>query len=521
MPKRPAAALEPASSPVPWLAVLVFLTGAVILVLEIVGARLISPMFGSSLYVWSSLITVTLLSLAIGYEVGGRIADRFDAHRTLRALLVAAGLFVLLVPALRGPVLDVSARLGLQAGTLAAAAALLLVPLVLLSAAGLVVARASTRSLERLGRGVGRVSFYSTLGSVVGALATGFFLIPRFPVSHIFYGAGATVLAAVALVHLDQRRSMPAATALIVAVAAGGLLIARPEPANGDILLKTETFYGELMVQEMYPFRFLLLDGVHQSLWNTQTRESVGRYIFGLELAPVLSGGDRALVLGLGAGLLPSTLERHYGMRAETVEINPKIVAAARQYFGFDPKGTTHVEDGRTFIRRAAPQSYDLVVLDTFSGDAVPYHLLTREFFGEVRRVLRPAGVLAVNSVGLLGRTSGASSDLRAIVATIRAEFPKLRAFALTNADEAARDQSLGNVLLFASESAPLTLPGGHSWREASRETLTDMLQHELGDAVLGGGVVLTDDYNPIDLMHATTAVEWRKRTIEWAASAQ
>jgi hypothetical protein len=107
-PRKPAApAARPASTSL--LGVLVFLTGGIILVLEIVGARLLSPVFGSSLYVWSALITVTLLSLAVGYEVGGRLADRFPTHRTLRLLLAVVGFFILLVPALRGPVLDAAA----------------------------------------------------------------------------------------------------------------------------------------------------------------------------------------------------------------------------------------------------------------------------------------------------------------------------------------------------------------------------------------------------------------------------
>ena len=395
MPKRsPSPHAEVAPPSTAWLGALVFLTGGVILVLEIVGARLISPMYGSSLYVWSSLITVTLLSLAVGYETGGRLADRYETHRTLQWLLAVAGVFILLVPALRAPVLSASTHLGMQAGTLAAAAGLLLVPLVLLSAAGLVVARAATRSLEGLGRGVGRISFYSTLGSVAGALLTGFFLIPRFAVSHIFYGAGAAVLAGLGLVALDRRRPASAAIAAGVAFVAAAVPIAQPEPARADVLLKTETFYGELTVLESRPYRFLLLDGIHQSLWSAETQENTGQYIRGLELAPLASGGDRALVIGIGAGTLPVILERYYGMVADAVDVNAKVVDVAREFFAFQTKGTTTVEDGRTFVHRCPAAAYDLVVLDTFSGDAVPYHLLTQEFFTELRRVMRPGGVL-------------------------------------------------------------------------------------------------------------------------------
>src|SRR5688572_120470 len=128
----PKASAAPPSAPASTalLGVLVFLTGGVILVLEIVGARLISPVYGSSLNVWSSIITVTLLSLAVGYEGGGRLADRYPTHRTLFWLLGAAGAFTFIVPALRDPVLDNTSALGLQLGALAATTVLLMVPLV-------------------------------------------------------------------------------------------------------------------------------------------------------------------------------------------------------------------------------------------------------------------------------------------------------------------------------------------------------------------------------------------------------
>jgi spermidine synthase len=517
MPKRsPASPIDVRPASTAWLGALVFLTGGVILVLEIVGARLISPMYGSSLYVWSSLITVTLLSLAVGYETGGRLADRYDTHRTLQWLLAVAGVAILLVPALRAPVLSASTHLGMQAGTLAAAAGLLLVPLVLLSAAGIVVARAATRSLEGLGRGVGRISFYSTLGSVAGALLTGFFLIPRFAVSHIFYGAGAAVLAGLGLVALDRRRPAAAAVVIAVAVAAGALPIAQPEPARADVLLKAETFYGELTVLESRPYRFLLLDGIHQSLWSADTQENSGQYIRGLELAALASGGNRALVIGIGAGTLPVILERYYGMVADAVDVNAKVVDVARQFFAFQTKGTTAVEDGRTFVRRCPAAAYDLVVLDTFSGDAVPYHLLTREFFTELRRILRPAGILAVNTVGLIHGRTNASPDVRAVAATLATAFPERRAFALLGAEELAKDPGLGNVLLFAS-AQPIAPRAGVPWRPSIRETVATLLEHEIPASGLAGGLCLTDDYNPIDLLYAETAREWRRRTIEWS----
>ncbi|HEX3130021.1 MAG TPA: fused MFS/spermidine synthase [Thermoanaerobaculia bacterium] len=508
MPKsvKPSPGARPAATP--WLGVLVFLTGGTILVLEIVGARLLSPVFGSSLYVWSALITVTLLSLAVGYEVGGRLADRQPAHRALRRLLAPAGIFILLVPGLRGPVLDATAGLGLRLGALVSAAVLLAVPLVLLSAAGLVVARAATQSLERLGRGVGRISFYSTLGSVAGALVTGYFLIPSVPVRFIFYGAGTAVLAGMMLVALDERRLRPAFLAGVVAVVLGASAFSFRDAPDSKVLFTTGTFYGELAVIDAYPLRYLTLDGIPQSLWNSAVQENAAPYPLALEMAPLMAGGDRALVIGLGAGVLPVNLERYYGMVADSVDVNAAVADAASRYFEFRTKGRMYVEDGRTFVHRTPAGTYDVIVIDAFNGDSMPYHLMTREFLAEARRLLRPSGVLAVNAVGRFGSSVGLSGDVRSIAATLRAEFPHVRAFRLPAAGESGRE--IQNVLLFAGRH-PLAPRPSETWRADARPILERMTAAELAGEATAGGIVLSDDYNPIDYLNAETAQEMRR----------
>jgi predicted membrane-bound spermidine synthase len=93
----------------------VFLTGGAVMVIELLGTRIIAPFYGVSLYVWSSLISVALIALAIGYFAGGRWADR--AKRTGLSLVISlAALCTLLVPWITRPVLLVTDALGLRAG---------------------------------------------------------------------------------------------------------------------------------------------------------------------------------------------------------------------------------------------------------------------------------------------------------------------------------------------------------------------------------------------------------------------
>src|SRR5262249_30227921 len=155
-----------------------FLIGAIILVVEIVGTRVISPYYGASVYVWSSLIGVTLASLALGYFLGGWAADRWPHLPAFAFEVVGGAVWLLLVPWMRHGVLAATTSLGLRLGSLVSAALLFAPALVILSMTGPIAIRLVTTDFTFLGRGVGKIYGISTAGSMIGAILTGFVLIP-------------------------------------------------------------------------------------------------------------------------------------------------------------------------------------------------------------------------------------------------------------------------------------------------------------------------------------------------------
>ena len=108
----------------------VFVVGNIIMMLEVAGTRLVSPYFGTGLYVWSAIITVTLLSLSIGYWWGGRLADRYQQSKILYFGLLLAALGIVIVPWLRVPVLSAVGPLGLRYGVLLGSRILFVIPLI-------------------------------------------------------------------------------------------------------------------------------------------------------------------------------------------------------------------------------------------------------------------------------------------------------------------------------------------------------------------------------------------------------
>jgi spermidine synthase len=191
-----------------------------------------------------------------------------------------------------------------------------------------------------------------------------------------------------------------------VALAAGLTFVA---PAAVAVELHTErSLYRNIVVVEDDGIRCMKFG---RSAGGRQTCQSLAepdRLVFdytrmmmaALYLNP---SPQRILIIGLGGGTLPRTLQQLFpGAKIDAVEIDPAVVRVAGKYFGFVPGPRMEVfeEDGRVFAKRMGKQGirYDLVMLDAFDHEYVPEHMLTREFLLEVKALLTPSGVRAAKT---------------------------------------------------------------------------------------------------------------------------
>lgn len=184
--------------------IVVFLGGFVIMVLEIVGARFLARDFGSSFYVWVSQIGVVLIALALGYYLGGALADRWKRLWLLVTLLVPAGVLLCLIPDCAGWLVDrIVLRhppdvpvplLWQKLDPALGSATIFLLPCAALAMLSPYMIRLSTPSLARVGRSSGFIIAASTLGSIAGVFVSGYLLIDEMKVSTIFRAMGALTI---------------------------------------------------------------------------------------------------------------------------------------------------------------------------------------------------------------------------------------------------------------------------------------------------------------------------------------
>ncbi len=503
MKNPPSAKLPPPdAAPALYLPTCLFLSGACSLALEVVGTRLISPFYGSSIYTWSALITTTLVALAFGYAWGGRLADRHP-HLTLFAkILLAAGLTVAAVPVMREAVLRASAPLGVKLGAVTAAAILVGPSLALLGSLGPVATRLTATGAADAGRRAGDAWAVSTAGSVLGAALTGFVLIPLWPASRILLAAAAALIALGAWGTWLSARRLPLGQ--LAAAAACVVCAVRAETrAHPLVRARGESAYGRVEVLDSGRKRYLLVNGTAQSAMDADTGRSDSKYDLSLEwMLALRPGARRALALGLGAGLLPMALERA-GLTVDVFEIDPVILGAARGWFGYAPKGRVTIADARAELEAGRGGPWDMMVLDAFGAESMPAHLFTTEAFTRMREAMIPGGVLAVNMVTAV---SGPEANAwRAAYKTLSRVYPNVRAFVADDPTD-----GLANILLFAS-AGPLDAPASSAPAEA-RAGAREMLSRELKPTAAELELVpaMTDDHAPLDALLAASAVRWR-----------
>lgn len=188
------------------LEVVVFFCGGVVMAYEIVGSRILGPYVGTSMFVWSSIIGIILLSLSSGYYFGGKIADRHPESNWLASIIGIAGVYILLSLLFKNALLEFLSGVirNVQWNAVISSLLLFAAPAVLLGMVSPFAARLKIRSPRSAGATVGNLYALSTVGSIAGTFLAGFYLIPGFPLTLIMVILGLTLLLTALLLYLSR-----------------------------------------------------------------------------------------------------------------------------------------------------------------------------------------------------------------------------------------------------------------------------------------------------------------------------
>lgn len=480
-----------------------FFAGAVVMTFELAASRIIAPYIGSTIYIWTSIIGAVLAGLAVGYTIGGYLADRRQRNQDVMLLLITAAAFILTVDIVKDPLLGF---IGLQPWTIQvqaflASVVLFVLPTVVLGAVPPYLARLSLTDLSSSGRHIARINAAGTIGSLAGTFVTGYLLFGFVGTRPIL---GILALCLVAVSFLLQVRGW-LLIRLLLTVTALGLSAAAPALSIGDVTVikDIDTHYSRYVIGDTVlgkqPVRVLQPD-LHN--WESGVYRNANPYLvfpytqaLG-DVAQLLPHTHHILMIGGGAFTVP-TYVAHLSPanRIDAVEIDGQLVPISKQFFDFHQPSNVHIvqADGRQFLNHNRRQ-YGVAFLDAFSAQVPPFQLVTKEATVRIRNGLAPDGLVAVNIVAP-GRGSG-SAFAASVVKTYQMVFAHV---AVLRVQPYLNLSTRQNLLLLASQR-PLPIK---AFEAATPDpAFRSMLANQVHFAPQQG-IVLTDDYAPVERLLA------------------
>ena len=523
--------------------IIVFIASFCTLVIELVAGRIMAPYVGVSLYTWTSIIGVVLAGISIGAYLGGLIADRYPRSSTLGWLLFLSGLGAFTISPLTNLVGGAQFLTSLMIRILLITTIIFFVPSCLLGMISPVVVKLTLNNLEKTGNVVGKIYAFSTLGSILGTFATGFFLISWMGTRHILVTMGIIlILSAFVFGGFFSRKKALSLLSLFLLliflilplVGLYGYAAIRPEeisfptspfhslkivygyafkpPLDEETYFFKESDYYTIKLKKSIrgnngnPLESLVLDHLVHSYTDLKDPlyleyEYIRIYEEFVRWQASKRKSFKTLFIGGGGYTFPRFIEAKYP-KAEisVVEIDPEITQVVKKYLGISEGSRIHSlnEDGRWFVMNCKePGSFDFIFGDAFNDLSIPYHLTTKEFTIQLKRLLKPDGLLLVNIIDSFKKGAFMPSYIR----TLEEVFGKGNVHLITLSSEYEHIGVSTCVVVASPQKLDMNdfvraIKGERDKEMTSHAMPQDRLQQYLQERY---SMILTDDHVPVD----------------------
>lgn len=398
------------------LEIIVFICGAMTMILELVAARVLSPYVGSSNLIWTSIIGIMLICMSLGYWIGGKLADKEQNIKDLSQFIWITAITISLIPILETIIVNGLATIWsdqLIAVAIISSTFLFGIPSFMLATVSPICVKLKNNEEMQVGTVSGKISSISTIGSIFGTFFAGFVLIPQIGVSNIILGS--SILLSILAISVYQNKTVKSIIYVIITIVAiivftffGKYLFKNAHP---DIIKDLDTEYSRIWVKnltvgENTNYKTLQVDTGLESYINEQTGEMGAKYLTYYDLFSYYNKNAKNTLMIGGAAY---TYPKHYFKKYEdnnidVVEIDPEMTKIAQEEFDLnikDPRLNIYHQDGRSYLNYS-DKTYDTILIDAFKGLNAPFELTTYEAMSKVKERLNDNGVVITNIISAL-----------------------------------------------------------------------------------------------------------------------
>jgi predicted membrane-bound spermidine synthase len=475
--------------------ILAFIEGGAVMCVELCSAKILTPYFGTSIYVWAAVLGLTLTALMSGYYLGGYISSKYKKINVIYWLMLIGGLLVTLTPIISDIILPITINFSLTTGSIISLISFIFFPLMLFGATSPLLINYLTTDVKESGKSSGTVYAVSTLGGIITTFVIGFYTLPEFGITKTLYVYGVVIMLYTTYLFIATKSfKIPVSIVLFLGI----LSLNFQNRFNENTLYHSEGILGEVkVIERTYQidnqpkvYRELLVNNICQTMMDKNNpNKSYWDYVDILtNNINHYKNGDKVLLLGLGGGTLYKKLKEN-NLSVDVVEIDERIANVAKKYFFIENELNIIVDDARHYIN-TTDKKYDIIIYDLFQAETPPTHLMTAEAFAEIKNKLSDNGLLIINFYGYINNQKGEAA--RSIYKTLQTNNYHTQIIATPGAENARN-------LLFINGKTELKTP------------LSNTIVIELQNINFNDAVVLSDDKPALEHIYLQAALDWRK----------
>ncbi len=479
------------------LELIVFLSGAIEMGLELLASRILSPYVGSSNVVWTSIIGIILASMSLGYWYGGKKAEENAGKDKLAEILLEATFFTSLIPLFETLFVKRIAGLSnnLIFSAIICAISVFSIPSFLLAMVSPIAVKIKTEKTADVGTSSGGISALSTLGSIIGTFFMGFVLIPHIGVSNI--NIGITLILTIMSIIIRENRDKKYFYLVVFIVSLSAICIITGKyifkKSNPDIILDTDSQYSRIWVTNVKNqngnYKTLQVDMGLESYLDTNTNEMGAEYLKFYDLFDYYNkNAKNTLLIGGAAYTYPMHyLNKYSDKNIDVVEIDDKMTKIAEEEFGLnlnDERIKVYSQDGRSFFNYSK-NKYDTILIDAFKGLNIPFELTTYEALENAKTLLNDNGLVITNIIS--GIDGNGADFLKYEYATYKAVFDDVKLFKVKDVRTTEESQ---NLILVG-------IKGELNVSEERKNEFSYLLDREI-TGFESDKKIVTDDFAPI-----------------------
>ena len=460
------------------------------MIMELVGNRLLAPLFGNTIFAWTALIGIILISVSVGNYWGGILSEKAKHRTYLFFILLVCGAFVANIVLIQNVLTQYFYRLNIIYGPVVVSMVLFCIPGILIGTVTPFCARlySKLKNDTEVGRSIGLISTLATTGSVFGTFLAGFILIPNFDIRYILLACGALLSVFAFFLNWHFLRTRHATLFLLLATSTVVSTFFYKSHNANTLIFQKESMYNKISVYEKNDTKYLVIGaGLHGGQHNKDYTSPFPFQNFWLKLISSSKKDiKRVLVIGGGSFTMPVALSATYpSADIDVVEIDKEVIDVGHKFFKLDRHKNinTYADDARHFLA-TTKNKYDVILFDAYGSDIVPFHLVTRDFLTLVAMHLERGGVYFANVVGAIGGDK--TRVFPSYIKTLKSVFPY--------------------AYVFSTDSGKFLLNVDNIVTMATREPTNIMdTPYYIPDSAykINSGKLVTDNYNPMEYLAA------------------